>query len=412
MRPQPPDRLRQDRELEQHADVLADGRRRPLVLPDRHRRRLDRDVPAPTGSGNVCITTTTPLSRGRSHAHRQRARAAADDDRARRSRSPSTPSRRPRRRRRCSPRTATRARSATTSPASAASTSPATRPRCSRFSSINGSAGLGGAKASASGTWSATTTQPRATASTTSAPRCSTAPATRAQLSPTVQITIDGTAPATPAAPVLDPSSDTAPAGDNTTTVSTPVVTGTAAADVSLLTIYSDSTLVGTATPDASRNWRFTLPSLSAGAHSIQVKASDLADNASALSTALEPDDRHVLRRHRPERARPQLGHRRQRQREPRLERTVLGRRLGDQRLQDLPRHLERQRDAAHDARHRHELDGHERHQRHDLLLPGVRRELGRREARGRASARPRPSLRRPRPAHRPSLSSPPATSA
>ena len=33
--------------------------------------------------------------------------------------------------------------------------------------------------------------------------------------------------------------------------------------------------------------WRFTLPSLSAGAHSIQVKASDLADNASALSTAL-----------------------------------------------------------------------------------------------------------------------------
>ena len=51
-----------------------------------------------------------------------------------------------------------------------------------------------------------------------------------------------------------------------------------------------------------------------------------------------------------------------------------------------------RQRDAARHARHRHQLDGHRRHQRHDLLLPGDRRELGRRGLPLRASARrPRP---------------------
>ena len=69
---------------------------------------------------------------------------------------------------------------------------------------------------------------------------------------------------------------------------------------------------------------------------------------------------------------------RRQRQRCPRLERP-LRRWLGDHRLQGLPRHLQRQRAPLRQRRHRHELDGHERRQRHDLLLPGVRRELRRR---------------------------------
>ena len=238
-----------------------------------------------SGSGNVCITTSTALSEG---AHTLTASEVAPRPSMTVSPFPFTVDTVP--------------PPASTAPVlSAYSDSGTVGDNVTRFRSINftgnatallsvqlfnGSAGLGGAKASASGTWSATTTSLADGVYNIGAAVLDGA-GNKSQLSPTVQITIDGTAPATPAAPVLDPSSDTAPAGDNTTTVSTPVVTGTAAADVSLLTIYSDSTLVGTATPDASRNWRFTLPSLSAGAHSIQVKASDLADNASALSTAL-----------------------------------------------------------------------------------------------------------------------------
>ena len=56
--------------------------------------------------------------------------------------------------------------------------------------------------------------------------------------------------------------------------------------------------------------------------------------------------------------AHAQLGHGRQRQRRARLERADLERRLGDHRLQGLPRHLHRQREPG-EPRHRHQLDGH-----------------------------------------------------
>ena len=81
----------------------------------------------------------------------------------------------------------------------------------------------------------------------------------------------------------------------------------------------------------------------------------------------------------RPRRADAQLGDRRQRQRRARLERARLQRRLRDHRLQGLPRHRERRRDAADHARHRHELHRHDAVERDDLLLPGHRRQLGRR---------------------------------
>ena len=73
-------------------------------------------------------------------------------------------------------------------------------------------------------------------------------------------------------------------------------------------------------------------------------------------------------------------------------------RRLRDHGLQALPRHLERQRDAARDARHRHELHRHGRQQRHDLLLRGRRatNAVGD-SAPSRTSARPRRSCRRTR---------------
>ena len=60
-------------------------------------------------------------------------------------------------------------------------------------------------------------------------------------------------------------------------------------------------------------------------------------------------------------RADAELGDRRQRQRRARLERARVERRLGDHRLQGLPRHRERRRDALDHARQRHELHRHRR---------------------------------------------------
>src|SRR5262249_59860460 len=85
--------------------------------------------------------------------------------------------------------------------------------------------------------------------------------------SPATQVTIDTVPPAVPAAPALDPASDTPPLGDNTTTVSSPFVTGTAASDVRTVTVFADGNQVGTATPNPSSGvWRFQLPTLANGA--------------------------------------------------------------------------------------------------------------------------------------------------
>ena len=97
------------------------------------------------------------------------------------------------------------------------------------------------------------------------------------------------------------------------------------------------------------------------------------------------------------------LGVGRQRQRRARLERAVVERRLGDHRLQGLPRHLERRRDAAHERRQRHRLDrrlasrtGRPTTTRSPPSTPSAR-------APAPASARPRRPRPRPSPARRPS---------
>ena len=87
------------------------------------------------------------------------------------------------------------------------------------------------------------------------------------------------------------------------------------------------------------------------------------------------------------------LGDRRQRQRRARLERAGVERRLRDHRLQGLPRHVERRRDAAHHARQRHRATPTPAvDERHDLLLQGHRRERASARARSRTSAPRRPA--------------------
>ena len=125
--------------------------------------------------------------------------------------------------------------------------------------------------------------------------RRSTARATRARSRPPCRSRSTAPRPRRPSAPTLDPSSDTAPVGDNTTTQSTP---GRHRARLRPTSRYWPSSATARRSAPRRRTrshvWRFTLPALSAGTHSIQVKAGDLADNISGLSTALAPHDRHL----------------------------------------------------------------------------------------------------------------------
>jgi Bacterial Ig-like domain/Domain of unknown function (DUF4214) len=99
-------------------------------------------------------------------------------------------------------------------------------------------------------------------------------------------VTYDATAPAAPSAPVLASSSDTGIPGDNTTSVTTPVLTGTADSGTTVI-LFDGSTILGFATTNSSGNWTFTSPSLSLGAHTITAQSLDAAGNTSATSASL-----------------------------------------------------------------------------------------------------------------------------
>ncbi|MBJ7353725.1 MAG: hypothetical protein JHC98_02785 [Thermoleophilaceae bacterium] len=92
----------------------------------------------------------------------------------------------------------------------------------------------------------------------------------------TVTFTVDTIAPD---APVI-----TSPATDISTTNLRPTISGTADLGTEI-TIYDDTTVIGTTTTDGSGNWSFTPTSdFAESAHPIHVTATDAADNTSADS--------------------------------------------------------------------------------------------------------------------------------
>jgi outer membrane usher protein FimD/PapC len=99
-------------------------------------------------------------------------------------------------------------------------------------------------------------------------------------LSPALSITVDTTAPATPAAPVLTGGTN-GWINDNT-----PTITGVAEANSTVL-IYRDGIAAGTTTTDASGNYTYTFTTLADGAYNITVRNRDIAGNISAMSPAL-----------------------------------------------------------------------------------------------------------------------------
>jgi hypothetical protein len=105
-------------------------------------------------------------------------------------------------------------------------------------------------------------------------------------VSASLAVTIDTTAPATPAVPDLAAGSDSgASATDNLTNDTTPTFTGTAEAGV-LVTILDGASPVGSGTA-AGGNYSVTASALAQGAHTVTATASDLAGNASPASSGL-----------------------------------------------------------------------------------------------------------------------------
>ena len=99
-------------------------------------------------------------------------------------------------------------------------------------------------------------------------------------------ITIDTIAPTAPPIAVLSPLSDTGLAGDNRTSVVTPMLTGTAEAN-STISVYDGAVLLGSTTVAANGTWSFTSPTLVDGLHPITTRSTDAAGNMSAASVTL-----------------------------------------------------------------------------------------------------------------------------
>ena len=101
-------------------------------------------------------------------------------------------------------------------------------------------------------------------------------------------VTIDTAAPPAPSVAVLAAGSDSgASATDNITSVTTPVLTGTAEAGATVTLYDTDGTTVlGTATATGG-NWSITSNTLAPGAHTLTTKARDAAGNVSSASTGL-----------------------------------------------------------------------------------------------------------------------------
>src|SRR6187399_1228711 len=142
---------------------------------------------------------------------------------------------------------------------------------------------LGSATASGAGAWSFTTAALANGAHSLTATATDVAGNTSAASS-TLSVTIDASAPATPA--IGSYSTDSGTAGDGITNDNTLTLSGSAEANATVK-VYDGATLLGSVTADGSGNWSYTTAALANGAHSLTATATDVAGNTSAASGAL-----------------------------------------------------------------------------------------------------------------------------
>ena len=135
------------------------------------------------------------------------------------------------------------------------------------------------------GTWSITTSTLTAVVHSITAKATDVA-GNQGAASAALSVTIDTTAPAAPSTPDLTTASDSGSSStDNITSVTTPTFSGTAEAG-STVSVYSDGSAVGTGTATGG-SWSITTSTLTAGVRSITAKATDVAGNQGAASSAL-----------------------------------------------------------------------------------------------------------------------------
>ena len=109
-------------------------------------------------------------------------------------------------------------------------------------------------------------------------------PATPVRRRQRLNVTIDTSAPVTPA--IVSYSTDSNIVGPHQETISTLTLVGATEAG-SVVKVYDGATLLGSATADGSGNWSCTTARLPPAAHSLTATATDVAGNTSAASRAL-----------------------------------------------------------------------------------------------------------------------------
>ena len=148
---------------------------------------------------------------------------------------------------------------------------------------------LGSATADGSGNWSYTTAALANGAHSLTATATDVAGNTSAASS-ALSVTIDTSAPVTPA--IASYSTDSGTVGDGITNDNTLTLTGSAEANATVK-VYDGVTLLGSATADGSGNWSYTTAALTNGAHSLTATATDVAGNTSAASASAQRHHRH-----------------------------------------------------------------------------------------------------------------------
>ncbi|MFO1059519.1 MAG: Ig-like domain-containing protein [Dongiaceae bacterium] len=157
-----------------------------------------------------------------------------------------------------------------------------------RLYDTNGTTVLGTTTADFTGSWTITSSALSAGTHSITARQVDAA-GNASAASPALAVTIDVTA-AAPGAPDLQPGSDSGSSStDNLTNDNTPTVSGGGAEAGAAVRLYdtNGTTLLGSATADASGGWTITSTALGNGLHSLTARQTDAAGNVSAASPAL-----------------------------------------------------------------------------------------------------------------------------
>ena len=152
----------------------------------------------------------------------------------------------------------------------------------------DGTTVLGSTTSDGSGNWSITSSTLSETTHTLTV-KATDAAGNTGSASSGLSVTIDATAPSTPSAPDMTGGTDTGSSTtDNNTSNTTPVFNGTGEISATVKLYDTDgTTMLASGTVNGGGKWSITSTTLTEGAHTLTVKASDAAGNTSNASGGL-----------------------------------------------------------------------------------------------------------------------------